>query len=257
MTKQIVFFDIDGTLLNAKKELIESAKKSIETLQNNGIIVALATGRPPFMFKELREELKIDTYIGYSGQYVVHEGELIYKNAIVQSEVDRLYDIAKTNEHPMIFMDDHEMVATIGDHPHIKAGLSKLRFPYPTVTEERMDERTIYQALLFCDELDQEAYKCHKNKSRLLRWHEYTCDVLPGGGHKAIGIDKLLDASGISVQNSVGIGDGPNDVEMLKHVGWGVAMGNAVEELKAIADDITSHVDDNGVHAALKKLQLI
>ena len=59
--------DIDGTLLTEDKSLPESAKKAIQQLKSDGHEVAIATGRAPFMYKELREELGIDTYVSYNG----------------------------------------------------------------------------------------------------------------------------------------------------------------------------------------------
>lgn len=94
MSKQIVFFDIDNTLLNSKKELPRSTREAIQQLKKNDIEVAFATGRPPFMFNELRKELNIENYISYSGQYVVMNDEVIYKNTIDEDEVSRLWNIA-------------------------------------------------------------------------------------------------------------------------------------------------------------------
>lgn len=72
--RAIVFFDIDGTLLDHRKRLPGSAKEAIQALQDLGHEVALATGRSPFMLQRVAEELGIDSYIGFNGQYVVMKG---------------------------------------------------------------------------------------------------------------------------------------------------------------------------------------
>ncbi|HIS28233.1 MAG TPA: Cof-type HAD-IIB family hydrolase [Candidatus Avamphibacillus intestinigallinarum] len=257
MSKQIVFFDIDNTLLNSKKELPRSTREAIQQLKKNDIEVAFATGRPPFMFNELRKELNIENYISYSGQYVVMNDEVIYKNTIDEDEVSRLWNIAMKKEVPMIFMDETKMNATVPNHPFIKSGLSKLQFEYPEVNLEKIINRNIYQALLFCEENEEDTLRCEQGRSRIIRWHKYTCDVLPGNGHKAVGIKKFLEASGIAPENSFGFGDGLNDIEMLQAVGYGVAMENGVEPLKAVADYVTNTVDEDGVLHALRKLELI
>ena len=79
---KIVFFDIDGTLLDHEKKLPASTKEAIKQLQDSGVFVAIATGRAPFMFESLREELGIDTFVSFNGQYVVFEGKVVYKNPL-------------------------------------------------------------------------------------------------------------------------------------------------------------------------------
>ena len=69
--KHIIFFDIDGTLLDEDKIMPNSTKEAIFALKEQGHEVAIATGRAPFMFVDIREELNIDTYISYNGQYNV------------------------------------------------------------------------------------------------------------------------------------------------------------------------------------------
>ncbi|MFP3360828.1 HAD hydrolase family protein, partial [Planococcus sp. SIMBA_143] len=71
--EKIVFFDIDGTLLNHDKKIPVSTREALKTLTENGVHVAIATGRAPFMFADLREDLGIDTFISFNGQYVKHQ----------------------------------------------------------------------------------------------------------------------------------------------------------------------------------------
>lgn len=72
MNKKIIFFDIDGTLLDHEKKVPATTKESIQELKEAGHIVAIATGRAPYHFEELREELGIHSYVCLNGQYVVH-----------------------------------------------------------------------------------------------------------------------------------------------------------------------------------------
>ena len=257
MRKEMVLFDIDGTLMNKEKIIPESTKQAIKELKQNGIHIALATGRPSFLFKEVCSELEIDSYVCFSGQYVVYEGEVIYENAIPQSEVERLQLRAESNDYPMIFMTDEEMKSTIEGHPHVKEGLSRLKFAYPETDPQFIKDKTIYQALLFCDELGEKGMRCQEGHSRFIRWHEFACDVLPGGGSKAVGIQKLLDAAGIDIKNTFAFGDGPNDIEMIELAAVGIAMDNGVPELKAAADHITDHVEKDGVVKGLRHFGLV
>ena len=84
-----MFFDIDGTLLDQNKKMSDSTKKAIEKLKENGVFVAIATGRAPFMFENLRKEIDIDSFVSFNGQYVVFENEVIYKNPMQTDEGNR------------------------------------------------------------------------------------------------------------------------------------------------------------------------
>src|SRR5690625_7964516 len=94
MDKPIVFFDIDGTLVDEEKYMLASTKQAIRGLQRNGVHVAIATGRPPFMFQEIREELNIDTYISFNGQQVVCNGEVVYENPLQVKALHKLHEDA-------------------------------------------------------------------------------------------------------------------------------------------------------------------
>lgn len=73
--KKIIFFDIDGTLLDDDKKMPLTAEKAVFALKELGHEVAIATGRAPFMFKDIREQLEIDSYVSFNGQYVVLRGK--------------------------------------------------------------------------------------------------------------------------------------------------------------------------------------
>lgn len=257
MNKKIVFFDIDGTLVNADKKIPASTKAAVQQLQERDIIVALSTGRPSFLYEHIREELNIDTYISFTGQHVVFEGELIYHQPMDPIILGQLYTDTMKRNFPMMLMSDEGMVATIGDHPYMQDGLEDLKYAYPPVHDSFHETETIYQVLLFFEEHHDESFFTQYKNSRFIRWHKYACDMLPGGGSKLVGVDKVLEAASISKEHAYAFGDGMNDIEMIQHVGTGIAMGNAVKQLKDVAHLTTSDVDDDGVWKALKQLRLI
>lgn len=256
MHKKIVFFDIDGTLVDDDKNIPVSAKQAIDELKRNDVYVAIATGRAPFMFEHIRQELEIESYVSFNGQYVVFEGETIYENPIGQESLKKLYEASSVNNHPMIFMCDKDMRATTDNHPHIKESLANLKLKYPQVDASYFKDRTIYQALLFCEQ-NQESFIHDHDAFDFIRWHEFSCDVLPGGGSKAIGVDKIIKASGLNKDHSFAFGDGLNDIEMLQEVGTGIAMGNAVPTLKEVADYTTETVDEQGILKGLEYFNIV
>lgn len=257
MKKKIAFFDIDGTLLNHDKQLPEETKQAIHDLKEKGVYVAIATGRAPFMYKELRETLGIDSFVSFNGQYVVLEGKVVYKNPLPTEHLKALHEHAETNNHPMVFMDEEGMKATTPEHSFIHTSLGSLYIDHPLVDASYYVKREIFQSLLFCEGDEIEEYRKQHAKFDFIRWHEVSCDVLPSGGSKAEGIKKLIEAAGLTIDDSYAFGDGLNDVEMIEQVGVGVAMGNAVPETKQVSDYVTDDVNDGGLVKAIYEVGLL
>lgn len=256
MKEKIVFFDIDGTLVDEQKIIPDSTMEAIKKLQQSGVHVAIATGRPPFMYEHIRQALNIQTYVSFSGQHAVVDGKTIYKRPIDQASMLKLHKTASANDFPMVFMSDTLMRSTVAAHPYVKVALDRLKFPYPQVDLNFPKEHTIFQALLFC-EAEQKQIKKDEYNLHFLRWHKYAIDIMPKDGSKAKGVNEVLKVLNIDYENAYAIGDGMNDLEMLQAVGTGIAMGNSVEPLKEVADYITDSVHNDGVMKALKRFSLI
>lgn len=257
MEKKMVFLDLDGTLLDQNNQIVPSAKESIDLLKRNGTFVAIATGRAPFMFAHIREELNINSFISFNGQYVVKEGEPVYRNPLDAESFERLNKEAGKNEHPMVYLNHEEMKANLSEHRYIHDSLSSLDFIYPKVDVSFFKRQDIYQALLFCKGTEENLYKQKFKNFEMIRWHEYSVDVIPAGGSKAEGIKQLLDHFGVDRTNAIAFGDGLNDIQMLDFVGTGVAMGNAAPEAKKAADFVTKKASEDGIAYGLKELNLI
>ncbi len=256
--KKIVFFDIDGTLLDHDKNLPDSTKEAIQLLQQNGTYVAIATGRAPFMYESLREELNIDSYVSFNGQYVVFEGDVIYTNSLNQKQLNEILEDTEDKDHAVVHLNHETMKANRKDHAFISEAMGSLKFPHPLYDPSFYETRDIYQSLLFCEKHDEDYYQeKYGEYFTFIRWHQYSMDILPKGGSKAEGIRSMVEKLGFEMKDVYAFGDGLNDFEMIKTVGTGVVMGNAVEALKKHANFVTKNVDEDGIFHGLKHLKLI
>ena len=149
------------------------------------------------------------------------------------------------------------MIASVGDHRMVAESLDTLKYPYPELDSSYYMQNDVYQTLIFMEEKDESLYCETFPNVQFVRWHRYSCDILPSGGSKATGIEKVLERMGISFENAVAFGDGINDMEMLQAVGTSVAMGNGHEKVKAIATHIADHVDNDGLAKIMRKLAII
>ncbi|MEH7109038.1 Cof-type HAD-IIB family hydrolase [Bacillus sp. JJ1764] len=253
--KQMIFFDIDGTLLNHNKELPESTKMAVKKLQELGHVVAIATGRAPFMFKDLRDELGIHTYVSFNGSYCVYEGKTVYVDPLDQEELHLLTQFSVSRKNPLIYEHHDHMYKNVESHLYIEEGIGSLKInEIPLYDPHFYHNKEVYQSLLFCMEEEEEHYRDQFKKFEFVRWHEYSMDVLPAGGSKAKGIEALISHLHIPMERVYAFGDGLNDIEMLSFVKNSIAMGNAEEQVKAVATYVTHDVDQDGI---LKGLQLV
>lgn len=258
MKKPIVFFDVDGTLLHHQdRKIPESAKQAIHELQQKGISTVISTGRIPAYFSSIREELSIGSYISINGQFVVYEGQVIYDNPIALEHLEELTEEALSRNHAIAFCSSKGVGTKDMDHPHIVTSFGELLMEYPTVHSEYYKEHAIYQALLFCTEDEEHLYRERFPQFDFVRWHEVALDVLPKGCSKAKGIQVMLDRLNIPTEQAYAFGDGRNDIEMLSLVGHGIAMGNAVPELKKVADYVTAPIGEDGIRKGLEAMGLI
>lgn len=256
--KSVIFFDIDGTLLTHDKELPATAKEAIFTLKRLGHEVAIATGRAPFMFEKLRKELEINTFVSYNGQYVVLNGEVLYTNPLKISPLLGLTEAALANNHPVVFMDHEDMKANVPEHDFIKESIDTLKIDkFPTHDPLYYKGRDLYQTLLFCPEGEEKQYEAAYPDFDFVRWHPVSVDILPKGGSKAKGIEKIVEKLGYPKERQYAFGDGLNDIQMLSTIENSVAMGNGEEEAKAVAKYVTKSVEEDGILYGLQMVGLL
>lgn len=254
---KILFFDVDGTLYNEQKQLPRSAKEALMKARANGYELAIATGRAPFMIESLLEELQIDTYVTFNGQYVVYKGELVFTDGITLEQLEDIIAFGESRNEPVVFLDASRMIATAPHHTRVAESLQTLKYPYPAVDALYYKAKPVYQTLAFIDEDGEALYREYFPNVQFVRWHPYSCDILPKNGSKARGIAKLLQKMGLTAEDAIAFGDGLNDVEMLKYVGTGVAMGNGHIAAKEAADYVTDDVNKDGLMKAMQHFKLI
>ena len=115
----------------------------------------------------------------------------------------------------------------------------------------------IYQCMCFVDENEEKEILKVMPHCISARWHPLFCDISPLGGTKQHGIDEFLKYYHINLEETMAFGDGGNDIPMLKHVAISIAMGNANDEVKTVADYVTDDVEHDGITKALKHFQLL
>lgn len=254
---RVAFFDVDGTLLSHRTgDVPESTVDAISLLRKNGIKVVMASGRHPSELKELKiDGIEFDDYITTNGQIIMDsDWNLIADNPIPNDVAGLITDAFESKLLPMQFCTIDDLYMNyINDET--KRILDSIHTPYHKICEYTGDP--IYQCVAYGvndqrDWLDKVSTEFH-----VTSWHPDAVDIISKDGGKAWGIQAYLDARGIGIDETVAFGDGENDLEMIRFVKMGVAMGNATKHLKLNADFVTDDIDDDGVYNAAKRLGMI
>lgn len=256
---EIVFFDVDGTLYSEVDRLIPiSTKVAIKRLQEEGIKVVVATGRPHHLCEEL-VSLGIDTLISSNGALVKNQSEVIYKSVISQKTVHELSSFAELHGHGISYFTDSISMNGIGvEEKRVRNALEETLglVNYPSKLTTLPEE--IYCLCLYADESEAEKYIDNFPQLQFVRFHGYVMNVLETQiVSKSQAIKEVLDYYKIDVCNSIAFGDGGNDLDMLEFVGLGIAMGNGDEKLKQKADFVTKKASEDGIHYALTQFGII
>lgn len=250
-----VFFDIDGTITKDLK-IPNSFKIALKILQQKDILCFIATGRHQLEIEELNllEDLTFDGYLTVNGGYCFNQKEVFFDYPIAREDIEAIIKQIKVDPYPIMFIEKDKMYMNLIDEKTIEAQRTVHMDPPMILDVSRALEHSIYQMISF----DHEEKPLEVTKyCRMTRWHPFAYDVIPIGSSKQVGIDACLSYYNIKLEETMAFGDGLNDLEMLQHVQIGVALGNAHEELKKVADYVTTEIHEDGVYHALKHYKII
>ena len=254
---KIVFFDIDGTLF--KLHTNEMSSKTLETLQRlraNGIKICIATGRSP-MGLPVFEGVEFDAYLTYNGSYCYADDTTIFSNSLLDEDVNQILNNAAKMGRAVTVALKSEMSSNglDADLEHYMA-VENLDLEVSDDFEQKAKSE-IYQVMLACCPQEYDAILENVKQAKIATWWDKAVDIIPANGGKGMGIAAMLEFYGYDKSEALAFGDGNNDIEMLQAVGTGVAMGNASEDLKAVADYICKDVSEDGIYWYCKENNII
>ena len=182
-------------------------------------------------------------------------GEVLLKEAIPPSMVDKLLQLLEREPFPVLFLEERRLYANFINEDLLRT-LAYVHTGVPPLLpiEEAMQNEQLMLIPILREkqvpEIEESLPECH-----LIRWSDgMSFDIAKRGVSKIHGIQKIIERLGFSMDEVAAIGDGWNDVEMLDSVGLGIAMGNAKPEAKAVANHITEHILEEGLPKAVEHI---
>ena len=245
---KIIFFDIDGTLVDpATGKVPDTALEALTRLRQRGILLCIATGRAPAVIPDFGG-FPFDAYCAYNGSLCYTEKEVIYSNPLSPADVATVLDNAEALGRP-VSVATRDRLAANGVDPNL-ADYYRLADLTLTVAEDfdTACREDVYQIMLGCRPSDHEAILRNTVDAKIAVSWDRAVDVIPSTSGKGASILKALEHFGLDASQSLAFGDSYNDIEMLQAVGTGIAMGNAAQRLKDIADGTCGHVSQDGIY---------
>lgn len=269
MSIKLIAIDIDGTLLNSKHEITPRVAQAIRLAEDRGIKVVLCTGRPfPGIAKqvlELQLDQKENYVITYNGsliqeittQKVVASYTLSYENFI---EIESMARLLGSHLHTIDL--EHVYTANMHISPYTihEATLTRMPLYYRPVDQMTPDMSIIKMMMIdepeILDHVIEQIPEWFKEKYTTVKSAPFFYEILNKQVNKGNAVKLLADYLNIKADEVMAIGDQENDASMIEFAGIGVAMGNAIPSIKALANVETLSHDEDGVAHIIEKYLL-
>lgn len=266
---RLLVLDLDGTLTNSKKEISPRNLRTLLRLQQSGVRLVLASGRPTYGIAPLAEQLQMKTYNGYILSYNGGEiidwstGQLLYRNLLPDDVLPVLYQTAIDNGQAILTYDNEFILTENPDDPYVRKEAFLNKMQVRRTDNFLQDAPLPLPKCLIVGEPEQlmqteaELSLRLQRQISVYRSEPYFLELVPLGIDKARSLAVLLEKLGIAREEMVAMGDGYNDLSMIKYAGLGIAMGNAQEPVKAAAHYIAPSNDEDGVAVAVERYFLL
>lgn len=265
----IIALDLDGTLTNSEKIITLRTFDALMKAQREGVRLVLASGRPTFGIAALANQLQLADYGGYvlsyNGGRIIDwcKKTVIFSQVVDQKLVPILYDFAEKAQLPIVTYLPDAILACKNEGEYLaeEARINGM----PVVVAQNFVEEAMQIAggstkflipgepeLLI--QLESEMKAALSEQMEVFRSAPFFLELPPKGIDKAQSLQRLLTHLGLERESLMAFGDGFNDLSMIQFAGQGVAMANAVEEVKSIADFVTTSNEEDGIAHALEQL---
>lgn len=254
--RKLIFFDIDGTLIAEHQHVVpESAVKAIKEAQAKGHVCVVNTGRSDALVKDwLQKQVPFDGYLLGCGTRITYKGKVLLHKTLTPEEGRLVIDSLKRNGidailegtdncyHGDVEQMHHQIFKDYTNH-FVGMGFGTLEDAIGNYDKFYCYAGDTSVINRFLEDIGHIMWAIDRGKGFF--------EVVPAGYSKASGMKFLADYLGIPMEDTVAIGDSNNDYSMLECAGMAIAMGNAVEPIKQMADYVTTDVKDDGIRNAL------
>lgn len=257
--------DLDGTLVNSQKVISPATKEALFQAQKQGLRLILCSGRPTQGITKLAEELELSRYggfvVSFNGAriYDCKAGKPILEKTLPGDELEKVIRYAKAFGTPLLTHDATHVLTDDGTDEYVclEAWINHLEVEQVDDLLERLDF-PVFKFIAVgpgehLAEVEPKMREALGANFHVMRSEPFFLEIMAKGVDKALALDWLMQHQGVDERALIACGDGYNDISMVKFAGFGVAMGNAREEVKACANWVTKTNDEDGLLDVLKR----
>jgi len=264
MKYKLIAADIDGTLVNSKREITPKTKEKIHEAIERGVIFTICSGRPVQGVQLITKQLEADIpVITYNGAMVItgESRKIIYSCTMRREDAIQVEKLGRERNTTIAVWADNQLYVNRMDERAAKYSELSGTPPIKYENIEELIGKGINK-ILWYDEVERinEFQKELQGKlSSTVNFHTsqlFFLEFVDVNASKAIALEKLGEYYGIKREEMIAIGDGFNDLSMIEYAGLGVAMENAPSEIKEAADFVTLSNEDDGVAYVIEKFIL-
>lgn len=267
MNYKMIVLDLDDTLLRDDHTISERTKQVLMQAQENGVKVVLASGRPTFAMVHIAEELSLHQYgsyiLSFNGGKITNfrTKEDVFVSTLAKEVSHRLYDLSRReNVYIHTYIQDEIITADDNEYSRKESMITGLPIK---IVENFKDAVTVPVIKLLMVEnpeklqvVEAKLQKEFEDEFSIMRSKPYFLEFTEKGVTKGTSLQALIDQLGITREEVIAIGDSYNDVSMIEFAGLGVAMGNAPDDIKELADYVTDTNMNDGVAKVVENFVL-
>ena len=262
---KLIALDLDGTLTNDDKIITPHTIDALMQVQSHGVRLCLASGRPPYGMRPLAQQLRMQDHGGlllcYNGGHVedCSTGEVLVEHKLPADSIARLKALQDETGFTLMTYYGEHIYTECPDDQYVQVSVRNNKMSAVKVDDfvDWATDKALNKCLMVGDpERRDEVEERMKQELDIYICHStpYFIECLPQGIDKGPSLMLLAERIGVKPEEVMAFGDANNDVQMLQMAGVGVAMGNADEGTKAVANFVTLDNNSDGVAWALKQL---
>jgi len=261
---RLIAIDLDGTLLNDDHTISPRTEHTLKRAMAAGVQVVIATGRPRRTSVPFLKQLGLTSPGVFLQGLAIFDGDgtLRHEQFLEPETARKAIRFAEEHDYTLMAYNSHRIICRRrNQYTKIMAGYFE---PSPDEMESMLtlpDKEPIGKLIFIHDPEVIPGIRARvegllASHATLVLSRPEFLEVLPPGASKGAGLKRLLDDEGIAPEHVLALGDGENDLEMIQLAGIGVAMGNATDHLKKVANHVTDSNNDDGVAKAVERFVL-
>lgn len=267
MTYKMIVLDLDDTLLCDDHTISPRTKKALMDAQEAGVKVVLASGRPTFAMTHIAKELELEKYgsfiLSFNGAKIINctTNEQLFSSTLTPETVHELYHISKKEEVGIhTYIGDDIVTPANNEYTDIEGQITGMHIIEAENFIDAIQEPVVKVLMVGAPErlviLEKKMQQQLEGKLNVVRSKPYFLEFTEAGVDKGTSLHHLIKKLDIQQAEVIAIGDSYNDQAMIEFAGLGVAMGNAPDDIKAIANYITDTNMEDGVAKVVEKFML-